>query len=442
MRVIFLILCFCVFLKSNTANSRYFGWDGASGSPGFNGANGQSGQDLTIFAQGQIMNLDLRGENGQDGSQGGDGASAYNCHPPFRPDYNLWGASGGDGGRGGAGGHGGNGGNPIIYYTNNEDLKRLTIDSSPGLGGRGASGGRGSNGCYCREYNWSIQRCWYENGPGGVQQQRCRWERYSCQDGRKGIDSPWGQSPGPGKIGSATLIRKDTPLDSDILNQKVNFSEALESLPVLAINQWSIRSGLLSLLGSGSRISDSYKNFEGRRFYPVRFEWESKNPIHKFYSDQFSISLSSNRVAVDAHPSIWMETLSETGANNDTRIIFKKVVHENEAVLLSSEFRGSGKQIMLEISDRASVSDILSSSIEMHLEADHFLIFDKTLFKGKVPERFIRRFSDKIEVLIGEMDINEKYLKPGEDLILDMTIERSMGYRRASKHFEQKHAIQ
>ncbi len=59
----------CSWLAQGT-NRQSFGTNGQSGKMGENGANGANSDNLTIFADGTPLTLNLAGKNGEDGKPG------------------------------------------------------------------------------------------------------------------------------------------------------------------------------------------------------------------------------------------------------------------------------------------------------------------------------------------------------------------------------------
>ncbi len=432
-------ILFSLFSTSLAAHAQFFGthqfgWSGTDGAAGNWGQPGRNGQNPTIWANGERQFLSLQGSDGGDGGIGMNGYPASQCHPPFRPNHDLVGAPGGDGGDGGHGGKGGDGGNPTIYYTDLNALRDISIDSTPGRGGRGSSGGSGAEGCFCREYSWLNQRCWTETLPNGQLAQRCDWVRHSCYNGRRGHSGSRGPDGSDGTLGRATLIQKDSPIESDILDASVYFQNIPQQKTTLAQNLWSSRSGLLQLIGSGSRISDSYTRYEGRKFYPVTYSWNTPRELDLFNNQKFEVRVSNNSVIAKPHPTIWFETRNYTNASGETKIDFTRAVYENEVQNLENYFTGTGVNTVLVIRDRSSVTDQLNTDIDLHLEAD--TLFNKNLFKGVVPSHLISKTQSGLEIRIGRMDIKEKYLKSGETLIVDMHVTRSMGDRALKARYE------
>jgi len=90
------------------ADAKSLGENGDRGDAGINGNNGRNSDNLTVFADGTSMTLDLTGGDGAAGEQGSEGDHA-NCEQPTETvGKNLRGADGGSGGDGGDGGVGGN----------------------------------------------------------------------------------------------------------------------------------------------------------------------------------------------------------------------------------------------------------------------------------------------------------------------------------------------
>lgn len=125
------------------ADTKSLGDSGDNGDAGIKGSNGRNSDNLTVFADGESMTLDLTGGDGAAGGQGIKGDNAA-CEQPTEPvGKNLRGADGGNGGDGGDGGVGGNGGSLTVYTTNKEHLKQIYVIAAGGEGGAPGKAGVG-----------------------------------------------------------------------------------------------------------------------------------------------------------------------------------------------------------------------------------------------------------------------------------------------------------
>ena len=125
---------------ARAAKLRDFGDDGKDGRSGEKGQDGRDSDNLTVFADGSPMTLDLSGANGLTGNNGASGSNAA-CETTIKDQSkSLQGSNGGHGGDGGDGGNGGDGGALTIYTTNPADLKQIYVVATGGEGGQAGLG--------------------------------------------------------------------------------------------------------------------------------------------------------------------------------------------------------------------------------------------------------------------------------------------------------------
>jgi hypothetical protein len=86
----------CDPLSASVGNSlawgteiKKFGRNGQDGKSATNGTKGQDSDNITIFADGSPMTLNLSGQNGVNGENGSDGKDANCSTQPQKVDYNL-----------------------------------------------------------------------------------------------------------------------------------------------------------------------------------------------------------------------------------------------------------------------------------------------------------------------------------------------------------------
>ena len=429
------------FATLSSASFAYnFGDSGYSGRDGYDGRDGQSGQSVTYFANGQNQYLNLAGTDGSAGSVGYAGEDARYCNPPYHPEYDLWGADGGNGGRGGRGGDGGDGGDATIYFTDASQLSKILIDSTPGRANYGSQGGSGGDGCRCYEYRWTVQKCHDQTNPDGSHQTVCEDHSYSCWDGSHGSSGSSGRNGTDGHYGSLTLINSPSVLPADIRSERVRVGDLLGVRPVLAENLWEQRGGARNILAPGSRVTDTYSYYTGRRFYPVTFGWNARRGIQEFADRSLQLSLSNYQISTTVDAAMWA-SIRKSISGDTTTFTVEKAINATDATQLSTDIRGTDSNVTLYLKDAAAVSDLVNTSINMKLEAD--TLFNKNLFVGVVPANVITVNADEIQVHLGQLpNIDPKYLKSGKGLILKMTVTRSLADRSANQDFKFKHKIQ
>ncbi|MDJ0736456.1 MAG: hypothetical protein QNJ47_20730 [Nostocaceae cyanobacterium] len=297
-----------------------FGKQGRKGTDGADGRNGRNGKDMRIVAGGNAASYDVSGTNGEDGTDGEPGGDARMCQAPYRPDYSLQGANGGNGGKGGNGGNGGNGGDVKIYYTNPENLKKISLNNSGGFGGNAGKGYGGGYGCECEEDSWNVNYCEWEllkkprdskednwtvdstktevcSGYGRVDKRRntpplprrdsnwrYRWvyqgishtKRYTCRSGKEGKTGNNGNKGENGYYGKVTLIpRLDIPEEKKSYYQPL--SQLLGKNVQLVQNIWVRKQGLRNILNPASDIPDGYIYLQDTVRPRYRIDWEANS---------------------------------------------------------------------------------------------------------------------------------------------------------------------
>jgi hypothetical protein len=186
------------------AEVKTLGESGDTGETGVKGENGRNSDNLTVFADGTSMTLDLAGGNGATGKPGAKGQNAVCEQTTEDVGQNLQGADGGNGGDGGDGGNGGNGASLTIYTSNKEYLKQIYVIAAGGEGGNSGRAGEGGAGCECDRPSWNEETCFGEPGSSDY---NCTTAEFRCTDGYSGRKGREGRKGVKGKIGSLTLIK-------------------------------------------------------------------------------------------------------------------------------------------------------------------------------------------------------------------------------------------
>ena len=171
--------------------------------PGENGRSGSSAGGLSLYGklrEGDVLTVDLSGQDGQDGGVGPAGpAGAAGSRGENGVDHLFDcahgggnggpGARGGPGGNGGAGGAGGRGGDLVIWGDLEGERAQLNYVAAGGAGGLGGAPGPGGPGG--------------PGGDGGHGTVHCGGGRAGTS-GLKGDDGAKGPSGAPGSSGSVS----------------------------------------------------------------------------------------------------------------------------------------------------------------------------------------------------------------------------------------------
>ncbi|MDJ0725455.1 MAG: collagen-like protein [Prochloraceae cyanobacterium] len=422
----------------------YFGNTGRFGIDGAKGRNGERGSDFTIFAAGEAIDLDLSGKDGGDGQDGSNGHHAI-CYGSFYNNHNIYGASGGNGGNGGDGGDGGDGGQLTVYYNNLEDLKQIYVQALGGKGGDPGRGGYGGRGCRCAFFTWTRRVCRRIRGYRGY---RCYLYTYYCRNGRDGIQGRDGQRGRDGRLGRLKLINGSELLAEDRPTAEVNLSQLQDRTILLSRNIWQTKNGARLLLASGSEIDDRYFEFVERLEKNFELVWSAKQPLTGLGEENLTVTLENNRqIKVVSPEDVWLAgTISEL--EEKTQYIVAAVVRRSEVTKLTrADFTGNKSDLNFVLVDRANKSDFLETEFEITYrttkDSDRFDRNPnyKTRYQGKIPSELVRRDRNRFVLNIGKLPIEEKFLRSGVPIEIELVITRSLGARSAQQIFNWKGVI-
>ena len=418
------------------ADAETSGESGEDGAIGAKGKEGRNSDDLTVFADGTPMTLDLTGEHGAEGGTGIKGEDAFCEQQTEAVGKNLRGADGGNGGDGGDGGVGGNAGSLTVYTTNKEDLKQIYVIAAEGAGGEGGKGGAGGAGCECDRPYWNEETCF---GDPGSPNYSCTTEEFQCTDGYSGRKGRNGRRGRDGKMGSLTLINLDKSLAPDFPEVTAPISELQGRGFTLSRNIWRNRDNAASLFAPGSIIADKYKELVARNEHTVLLVWNAPQPVENFDDREITLSLKGENDANIILPEkLWLETETVKNDKLTELIVFNAVRTKDVDDLEIEELSGQGSNLMLNIVDEAEKSDLVETdfSIEYRVgepaEDRGFLGLGSdteytTKYEGSVPPEAIAKEGNSFTVQLGKLPIPPEYLQPGLKVEIEVAAKRSLG---------------
>jgi hypothetical protein len=273
-----------------------FGQPGQDGQPANKGQDGRDSDNLTVFADGSPMNIDLSGENGFPGEDGIEGNNGI-CEEQPQTSQNLHNSDGGNGGDGGDGGNGGNGGSLTVYATDKSYLQQIQVIASGGKGGEPGRGGAGGQGCKCAQSYWNEEVC---TGKPGSPDYNCTTKEFTCQDGYDGRNGRNGRKGRDGSLGTLTLINLDKPLVPDRPSATITVADLKDRGFTLSRNEWENRTGATALFAPGSIIADQYKELVRRVEQNVILVWDAPQPVSDFAAHQVTLTLTGeNNVEIN-----------------------------------------------------------------------------------------------------------------------------------------------
>lgn len=412
------------------------GESGEKGETGVKGKDGKNSDDLTVFADGTSMTLDLTGGHGAVGETGAKGEDAQCEQPTEAVGKDLRGADGGNGGDGGDGGVGGNAGSLTVYTTNKEHLKQIYVIAAEGAGGEGGVGGAGGAGCECDRPYWNEETCFGEPGSPNYS---CTTEEFQCTDGYAGRKGHGGRRGRDGKMGTLTLINLDKSLSPDFPEVTAPISELQGRGFTLSRNIWRNRDNAASLFAPGSIIADKYKELVARHEHTVLLVWDAPQPVENFDDREITLSLKGEDEANIILPEkLWLETETVKNDNLTELFVFNAVRRKDVDDLEIEGLFGTGAGLELEIIDEAEKSDIVATDFSIKYRVGEpaedrgFLGLGsdtdyETKYEGVVAPEAIAKEGNLFTIQLGKLPIPPQYLQPGLKVEVEVSAKRSLG---------------
>ncbi|MGK7878951.1 MAG: collagen-like protein [Crocosphaera sp.] len=396
---------------------RAFGQTGSNASVGLPGNDGKDSDNLTIFADGSPLTLNLAGQDGQAGQQGQPGEDADCPNQPTGVKHNLLAPSGGNGGNGGNGGDGGNGGYLTVYATDLSQLQPIFVNASGGKGGQSGQGGQGGQGCRCTEPYWALETC---SGNPGNTDYRCTTLEFRCQDGKNGANGVSGAFGREGLPGQLTLINLDKPLQADKPAATVSMAALRDKGYLLSKNIWETRNGATNLFAPGSVINDQYLALVQRLERSFLLIWNAPQSFNRFSQEKMTLKYENNQgIQVDIPDSIWLEGTTQK-RNNITQFIVYNAIYKNDATRLKSQgLDGRERSLKLTIIDEADQSNLIATKFDITYSVTRSdprfrPVSDYTTkYEGEIPEDLVVLDGDKFTLNIGQLPIESQYLRSG-----------------------------
>ena len=432
------ILSVCAVFFGASAEAYEFGSSGRSGRWGDPGRRGRDGSDIEISASTHTQVFRLEGENGYDGGAGESAEHAMACYQPQGGDWNLQGASGGEGGQGGGGGAGGRGGDAVIHYDDLSDLKSIVVYAPGAVGGRGASGGYGGQGCICTQSFWTKVYCNYGGWRGHYP--NCRSVYYNCYDGRNGQVGSTGLNGMSGRMGTVTLVQNPKSISDERALISVGLADFSHADQVLVENLWAEHTGLHELLGSGSFVSDSYRELIEQEAQSVRLDWRASRPAEYFAEYFAQLALKKGQVSVEI-PDLWTisymaSAVHSSGPNQKVWTVERAYKPQEVGSLADLGFTSQGADLRYTIRDSNALSPLIPASVHLIYKTRFFFFFWRTKYEGVVPTEFLTEEGSDYVVHVGRLPIDLDDLEGPVKAYLHVTL--SLDKKSLERHFERK----
>ncbi|MEB3312485.1 MAG: collagen-like protein [Snowella sp.] len=420
------------------ANRRPFGTTGEMGKTGEPGQNGVDADNVTIFADGSPVTLNLAGKNGESGQAGGNAISP-NCSNQPNVAENLVAPDGSNGGNGGNGGDGGNGGSISIYATNAAFLRNILVNAAGGKGGQGGQGGLASEGCNCSKSYWTVESC---SGDRGSSDFRCTTKEFRCSNGRNGINGTPGLSGRDGQPGRLTLLNLNKPLEPDRPSASVTMGTLKDQGVILSRNRWETRRGAQQLLAPGSVIEDEYQFLTERLERGYLLVWNAPQSFSNFANRNLTLSLDDQQeIQATLPPDLWIEATTQK-RNNVTEFLVYNAIWASDATRLgNATLLGNGQALRLTFVDQANQSNLIATKFQIKYNITRSdprfrPVSDySTKYSGEVPDDLVTLKGDRFTINLGKLPIPEEYLKPGLGVEVEVVANRSFSNYSTSQKF-------
>lgn len=426
------------FVVAQGAETQSFGSNGQNGAAGVTGKNVVNTDNLTIFADGSPLTLNLAGKDGENGQKGGD-ATAPNCNnQPENVNYDLRAPDGASGGNGGNGGDGGNGGSITVYSTNPANLRQIFVNASGGKGGQPGEGGLASQGCNCSKPYWTLETC---SGNPGDTDYRCNTKEFRCFNGRSGVNGNTGLLGRDGLPGKLTLINLNKPLDPDKPSATITMATLKDQGFTLSKNRWETRQGAGALLAPGSAIVDEYLALVERTERSFLLIWNAPQPFTNFADKNLTLTLNDQQEIKVALPSdLWLEGTTQKRNFVTEFVVYNAILAGDATRLEEIALTGNGNDLKLILTDRANKSNLIATKFKIKYnvtESDPRFrpVYDySTKFTGDVPDNLVVINGDRFTLNIGQLPIPADYLKPGLGVQIELLATRTFsGYSTDQK---------
>ncbi|WP_019504961.1 hypothetical protein [Pleurocapsa sp. PCC 7319] len=431
------------------ADTKELGKEGDNGDEGAKGDNGRNGDNLTVFADGSPMTLDLTGGDGMPGEAGAKGEDASCEQQSKEVGKNLRGADGGHGGDGGDGGVGGNGGSLTVYTTNQEHLKQIYVIAAGGEGGVPGKGGEGGVGCQCESPYWNEETC---SGKPGSPDYKCSTQEFQCADGYSGKKGRSARKGREGKVGNLTLINLDKSLAPDAPQVTMPIRELKTRGFTLSRNIWKSKDNASSLFAPGSIIADKYKELVARHEHSVLMVWDAPQPVEEYGDQEITLSLQGeNKAGVSLPEDTWLETQTIQRDKLTELFVFNAVRTKDVDKLSIEDISGQGANLKLTILDKAEKSNIIATDFQVK-----YLVNEKSIrrsifgsdrgdytsqYRGSVPSEAIVQDGNLFTLQLGKLPIPQEYLQPGIKIDVEVIAKRSLGDNSMVKKLSKRATI-
>jgi hypothetical protein len=285
--------------------------------------------------------------------------------------------------------------------------------------------------------SWDVQTC---TGTPGQADYRCHTNRYVCRNGHDGMTGRFGQDGQPGRDGQLWLVNQLEPLQPENPAQTVSLQTlTTQSLP-LSRNLWATRTGANALLAPGSRVNDSYREYTGRVEGSITLNWQAPRSLAPFAATPITAAIQEDgRLAATFSDDIWAEYTTQRQGNQMTITVAQAVRRQDATRLAWGGLQNNDPALNAIVLDLAGESAYLDTQFRITLKTtpddprNNRRPRYTTVYEGVLSPDQMTLDSNRFELALGQLPIENRFLRPGTYADLEITATRSLGANSAQQ---------
>jgi hypothetical protein len=282
-----------------------------------------------------------------------------------------------------------------------------------------------------------VQTC---QGRPGDSNYRCTTEEFRCFQGRNGVSGASGRQGSQGTLGQLTILNSDRPLESDQPSATVTLSILKNNGFLLSKDQWETRQGATTLFAAGSAIADQYRVLTQRRERAFILIWNAPQSFEKFANQTMTLTLEDNDdIQVVPPQAMWVEGTTQQRSNRTEFVVYNAMFADEAVQLEASELMGRRRDIKINITDQADLSDIIQTKFLVKYKTTRYdprfrpTSEYSTRFDDEMPSQLVTLNGNQFTLDIGQLPIEDEYFGSDLGVEIEITAVRSFAGYSAEK---------
>lgn len=239
-------------------------------------------------------------------------------------------------------------------------------------------------------------------------------------------------------------------MESEKKSASVSLKNLESSGTTLLAHIWEQRSGAMSLLAAGSRVSDRFTNYVKTSYAHVSLLWSASQPLVDFQDLRAQLSFNGSTLNASI-PNTWAATkVINEGASEDYLLEVSHIYKEAELARFEvQEIRGEENALELVVRDTMNQPAPLRAEFAIEIDEKrrrpgsrpHRRYYYREVFDGMIPERLVERQGDLYILKIGQLDFTSRAKDDGSELRIDLVSTHKLNGQSKSKEADIKHEI-